>query len=99
LEKLAVEAGELVSTVRMTLLPAERRDGVPPPHGRADRMRHSLSSADLIKVITSDGSPFDPVAPPGPRIIAATFEAPQEKPPSPPSTMRDRTPAAIQRKG
>jgi hypothetical protein len=102
LEKLAAEAGELVSTVRMTLLPAERRGGVPPPHGRADRMRHSLSVGDLVEVITSDGSPFDPVTPLGPRMIAASFEAPprpEDEPPSRPSPTHDRSPSPLQRKG
>jgi hypothetical protein len=104
LEKLADESRELVATVRMTLVPAERRDAdaVPPGHGRGDRMRHSVSVGDLVDIIANDGSPFDPVAPPGPRMIAATFEAPprpEDEPPSPPSPARDRTPAPIQVKG
>jgi hypothetical protein len=65
-------------------------------------MRHSVSVGDLVDIIANDGSPFDPVAPPGPRMIAATFEAPprpEDEPPSPPSPARDRTPAPIQVKG
>ena len=102
LEKLADESRELVATVRMVLLPAERRDAVPPQHGRSDRMRFALSVVDLVDIIADDGTPFDPVAPPGPRMIAASFESPRRwlvlgsRRPSP---TRDRSPSPLQRKG
>lgn len=100
LQRLADESAELVATVRTVKLPAERRDGVPAQHGVADRMRQGVVDiADLVASVVDGLSLLEPVEPEPPRMIAATFEPPEEPSPSQPSTTRDRTPAAIQRKG
>jgi hypothetical protein len=99
LESLADESGQLVAVVRSCLLSKERSENVPAGHGRGDRMRHTVTVLDLAAAVIDGFSLFDPMAPEPARLIAASFEAPEEPKPSRPLPSQNRSPSPLQVKG